>query len=152
MRFTMEEMCVLTNQHADKVAEICGTGGDTTVPFTILSYYYVYLISDLIQWCTIGALKKSIPFEWMAPMVERANEEEASIQQPHLPTPMVPTNVPHQIYPAAGPVYAAWTPTVMSATKHTKVIVEIYWRQLIRDARETLLEWLLAERMKGGDT
>jgi hypothetical protein len=151
MDFTFKEICELTNQSAEVVVDICGTDADIcgsdALPggrFTILSYYYVYLISSLMNWCTIDALKKSIPFEWLAPMVERAHKEENELH-PSVPDPTKWRGNP---CPPAGMVYANWTPTVMGTTSHTKVVVEIYWEKLIRDARETLLEWLLAQRAK----
>lgn len=147
MHFTLKEMCELTNQPTGTVSAICDTNIDTDGRFTILSYYYVYLISELMEWCRMDVLKKAIPFEHMAPMIEVVKEQE--------PIPPVPGS--NQLYPApavpaAGMGYPDWLPTQLGSTEHSRVLVDIYWRQMVHNARERLLEWLLAQRAKGDAT
>jgi hypothetical protein len=135
MHFTLKELCELTNQPSATVAAICDTKIDTEERLTVLSYYYVYLISEFMQWCKIGALKKVVPFEHMAPMVEMVQEQEEGVQSGSVP-PVVPG--PNQI--------------ILGNTAHSKVTIDIHWQQLIRDAKEALLKGLLAQRAKGDAT
>ena len=150
MHFTLKELCEITNQPTATVANICnGVSIDTDGRFTILSYYYVYVISGFMEWCKIDALRKAIPFETIAPMVEMAKQQEETIQA--IPPVFGDQMHPAPAVPAAGMVYPNWTTIVLGGGgAHTKVRIDICWRLLVRNARETLLEWLLAQRMKEG--